>query len=145
MTKLAFKSPRLALCAALLLSAATAAIGQTTATQPPPRADGLDDGLALRPMVPNTRPVIVHAVAPKTILKINSPMAAPDWALAEVAAGLDHGLLVEDAAVGALALQRDEPGHAVRPGRRRRQACAHQPQSAPHLAPPGSWHLSLSL
>ena len=37
----------------------------------------------LRPARPDTAPVITRAVAPKTRIEINAPMAAPDWALAE--------------------------------------------------------------
>jgi hypothetical protein len=66
--------------AALLLSGAAAAVGQSST---PPRADGLGDGPALRPARPDTAPVITRAVAPRTRIEINAPMAAPDWALAE--------------------------------------------------------------
>jgi len=76
--------------AALLATGGAFAAGQTGAKSPAAgkpgkqqRADGLEDGLALRPPREDTNPVITRAVAPKTRIEINKPMPAPDWALAE--------------------------------------------------------------
>lgn len=75
---------------ALLATGHAGAVGQqavapATSEQPAkaPRADGLDDGLALRPARSDTQPVITRAAAPRTRIEINQPMPAPDWALAE--------------------------------------------------------------
>lgn len=74
-----------ALAAAFCFCAASPALSQSTSPQPaqPPRADGLEDGLALRPAHDGTAPVVTRQVAPKTRIEIYKPMAAPDWALAE--------------------------------------------------------------
>ncbi|WP_162875625.1 hypothetical protein [Sphingomonas crusticola] len=65
------------------IALAMPAMAEAPTISPGHRADGLDAGEARRPSQTDTRPRFFRASAPRTVVEINAPMAAPDWALAE--------------------------------------------------------------